>query len=92
MLVNSLLGNSVETNSSQIHSILDTEEIHNYIQYKMSMTVFMARISNKRKVPFENYKSESLNVHILGTYGHIHTKYEVSLSNPVAKGGVDRQQ
>ena len=42
------------------------EEIHTYMQYEVSMTVCMGRITNQRKVPkwlpFENYKSESLNM------------------------------
>ena len=62
------------------------------------MTVHMGRISNQRKVPkwlpFENYKSELLifEVHILGTYVHILTKYEVSVSKPVVRRGVHRCQ
>ena len=64
------------------------------MQYEVSMTVCMGRIANQRKVPkwlpFKNYKSKSLNidVHILEAYGHIHTKYEISMSNPVARRGV----
>ena len=27
---------------------------------------------------------------VLGTYGHIHTKYEISMSNPVARRGFHR--
>ena len=42
------------------------EEIHKYMQYKVSMTVYMGRISNQRKVPkwlpFGNYTSESQNI------------------------------
>ena len=42
------------------------EEIHKYVQYKVSMTVCMGRTTNQRKVskwlPFKNYKSESLNI------------------------------
>ena len=29
-------------------------------------------------------------MHILGTYEHIYTEYEVPMSNPVAEGGVHR--
>ena len=47
----------------------------------------MARIANQRKIPkwlpFKNYKSESLDMHKWGTYVHMYTKYEVSMSNPV---------
>ena len=42
------------------------EEILNYTQYEVSMTVCMGRIANQRKVPkwlpFKNYMSESLNI------------------------------
>ena len=41
------------------------EEIHKYMQYKVSMTVCMGSTTNQRKVskvPFKNYKSESLNI------------------------------
>ena len=30
-------------------------------------------------------------MHLLGTYGHIYTNYEVSMSNPVARRGVHRR-
>ena len=36
-------------------------------------------------MPFKNYKSKSQDVHTLGAYGYIHAKYEVSMSNPVAR-------
>ena len=40
------------------------ERIHKYMQYEVSMPVYMGRIANQRKVPkwvpFKNYKSESL--------------------------------
>ena len=62
------------------------KEIHKYMQYEVFMTVYMGWVANQRKVPkwlpFINYKSESLNIscaYIPGTYGHIHTKYEVSV-------------
>ena len=32
------------------------------------------------------------NVHIFGAYMHIHTKYEVSILNPVARRAVHRYQ
>ena len=42
------------------------EEIHKYMQYEVSIDVYMGRIKNQRKVPkwlpLENYKSESLNI------------------------------
>ena len=42
------------------------EEIRKYVQYEVSMTVCMGRIANQRKLPkwlpFQNYKSESLNI------------------------------
>ena len=42
------------------------EEIHNYMQYVVPMTVCMGRTTNQRKVPkwlpFKNYMSESLNI------------------------------
>ena len=42
------------------------EEIKKYMQYKVSMTVCMGRITNQRKVPkwlpFKNCKSEFLNI------------------------------
>ena len=42
------------------------EEIHKYMQYQVSMTVWMGRTTNQRKVPkwlpFKNYHSESLNI------------------------------
>ena len=46
------------------------EEILKYMQYEVSMTVHMGRITNQRKIPkwlpFKNYKSELL--HILWAY------------------------
>ena len=42
------------------------EEIHKYVQHKVSMTVCMGRIANQRRAPkwlrLKNYKSESLNI------------------------------
>ena len=42
------------------------EEIQKYMQYEVSMTVSIGRITNQRKVPkllpFKNYMSESLNI------------------------------
>ena len=42
------------------------KEIHQYMQYEVSMTDCMGRIANQRKIPkwlpFRNYKSESLNI------------------------------
>ena len=42
------------------------EEILKYMSYEVSMTVFLGRIANQRKVQkwllFKNYKSESLNI------------------------------
>ena len=42
------------------------EDIHKYMQYDASVTVYMGRIANRRKVPkwlpSKNYKSESLNI------------------------------
>ena len=44
------------------------EEIHKhkYMQYEVSMTAYVGRIANQRKIPkwlpFENYKLESLNI------------------------------
>ena len=44
----------------------DKEEIHRYMQYEVSMTAYMGRIANQRKVPkwlpFKNYKSDALNI------------------------------
>ena len=41
------------------------EGIHKYMQYEVSMTLYMDRIANQKKVPkwlpFKNYKSKSLN-------------------------------
>ena len=60
------------------------------------MTIYKCRIANQRKapkwLPFKNYQSELLkfDVHFLRTYGHIRTKYEVFMSNPVARRGVHR--
>ena len=56
------------------------------------MTASVGRKANQRKIPkwlpFKNYKSESLifDVHMLGTYVHMCTKYEVSMSNHVPGG------
>ena len=73
------------------------DEIHNYMQYDVSMTVCMGRIQNQRKIPkwlsFKNYTSESIfNVHMRGTCVHMYTKYEVSTYNPVPGGGVHKCQ
>ena len=42
------------------------EEIHKYMQLEVSMTVYMGRIANQRKVPkwlpLKNYMSESQNI------------------------------
>ena len=42
------------------------EETLKYIRYEVSMTAYMDRIANQRKIskwlPFKNYKSESLNI------------------------------
>ena len=42
------------------------KEILKFMRYKVSMTTFMARIANQRKIlkwlPFKNYKPESLNI------------------------------
>ena len=42
------------------------EEILKYMPYKISMTAYMGRMANQRKIPkwlpFKNYKSESLNI------------------------------
>ena len=42
------------------------EEIHKYMQYEVSMTVYKGMTTNQRKVskwlPFKNYKSESRNI------------------------------
>ena len=44
----------------------DKNEIHKSIQYEVSMTDYIARIANQRKVPkwllFKNGYSESLNI------------------------------
>ena len=46
------------------------EEIYKYMQYEVSMTVYMGRVANQRKVPkwlpFKNYTSESL---VMCTHG-----------------------
>ena len=60
------------------------------------MTAYIDRIANQRKIPkwlpFKNYKSESLNIGCayMGAYVHMYTKYEVSMSNHVPRGGVHR--
>ena len=62
------------------------DEIHMYMQYEVSMTVCVGRVSNQRKVPkwlpFKNFKSKLFksNQHILLAYAHIHTKYKVSMT------------
>ena len=42
------------------------DEMRQYMQYEVSMTVYVGRITNQRKVPkwlpFKNCKSESLNI------------------------------
>ena len=40
------------------------EELHKYMQYEVSMTVFMGRIANQRKIPkwLSFTKSVSLNI------------------------------
>ena len=42
------------------------EEIHKYMQYEVSMTAYVGKIANQRKIPkwlpFINYKLESLNI------------------------------
>ena len=42
------------------------EEIPKYMQYQVSMTAYVGRITNQRKLPkwlpFKNYMSESLNI------------------------------
>ena len=42
------------------------EEMHKYMQYKVSMIVYMGRLANQRKVskwlPFKTFKSKSLNM------------------------------
>ena len=58
------------------------------MQYEVSVTVCMGRATNQKVakwLPFKNYKSESLNidVHMWGTYVHMCTKCEVSMSNHV---------
>ena len=58
------------------------------------MPVFMRRIANKRKVLKNYYTSQHhkiFDVYTLDIFGHIHTKYEVSMSNPVARRGVHRR-
>ena len=51
------------------------------------MPTHMDRRTYKRKLPkclpLKNYKSESFDVHIWGTYVHMYTKCEVSTSIPV---------
>ena len=43
---------------------IDKEEILKYMWYEVSMTAYVGRIANQRKIPkclpFKNYKSESL--------------------------------
>ena len=45
---------------------IGNEGIQQYMQYEISMTVFVGRIANQRKEPkwlqFENYTSEVLNI------------------------------
>ena len=41
------------------------------------------------KIPSQNHKI--FDVHVSGTHVHMYTKYEVSMSNPVAGGGVHRR-
>ena len=55
------------------------------------------RISKKKKKHILPHTVEKLrqnheifDVHIWGTYVHMYTKYEVSMSNPVPGGGVHR--
>ena len=68
--------------------------MHIHVKDKVSMTTYVDRRANKRKLPkclpFKNYKSESLIIlcAYMGAYVHMHTKYEVSTSNPVPGGGV----
>ena len=42
------------------------EEILKYMQYEVSVTAYVGRIANQRKIPkwlpFKNYKSESSNI------------------------------
>ena len=66
-------------------------EIHKYIQYEVSMIIYVGRTANQRKVPkwlqFQNCKSESLTSWYTNTSGvcTMCTKYEVSTSYSVAK-------
>ena len=82
--------------SSIIPFVYVGEEILKYMWYEVSMIVFMGRIVNQRTLskwlPFENYMSESLNIWCayMEAYVYMCTKYEVSMSNPVARGGVHR--
>ena len=43
-----------------------TEEINKYIQYEVSISIYLARVANRRKVPkwlpFKIHNSESLNI------------------------------
>ena len=42
------------------------EDIHKYMQYEVSTTVYVGKIANQRKIPkwlpFKKYRSESLNI------------------------------
>ena len=66
-----------------------TEKIHAYMQYEVFMSVHMGRIANQRKVPIR-HNHKIFDVLTLGTCGHIHTKYEVSISNPAVGRAAQR--
>ena len=68
------------------------------MQYEVSMTVYMGRKRNQRKVPkWLPLKTTSQNhsmfdMHILRKCIHTYTKYEASMSNHMARRTVHRQQ
>ena len=70
------------------------EEIHKHMQYEVSFTVCMGKTTNQRKVPkWLPFKKLQVRItkHLMCIYGgHMYTKYEVPMSNPVAGGGVHR--
>ena len=59
------------------------------MQYEASMTVYMGRTANQRKVPkwpkTTNQNNPKSNHHIVGINVNIHTKYEVSITIYVAR-------
>ena len=74
---------------------VDKKDTHQNMKYEVSMTVYMGRIGKQKYQNGYHLKTISQNhkifdVHIQGTYGHIHTKYEVSMPNPLARRGVHR--